>query len=107
MQKNFSGLSGLGYIDTCVNEKLESAIIELLKDPVTNIYIAGMHLSDLRNIDFKGLNAESFEDAHIQIIATRYNVGPDASLEYITSHLSYGVTIINNRKFIEEALYGA
>ena len=96
----------LGYVQTCLDEMSEEQIVSALKDPVQNIYLSAMHLSDLRNIDFEGLTAENMTDDHIQITATRYNVGPDVSIEYVTSHLSYGATIILNKEYIERSLYG-
>ncbi len=78
-------------------------VIDALKDPIQNIYMAARHLDVLRNVDFFGKSAEQLTDSEIQTIASRYNLGPDVSYDK-ASNWSYGKSIFNNEDMILEAL---
>lgn len=84
------------------NEKKE--IIELLKDPVSNIYIAAKHLQDLKNIDYAEVPSQNLTDADIMSIATRFNRGPDLTKEEINQNLIYGETMYASKDFIMGAM---
>jgi len=85
----------LGYdLNNLTSEQRES-IKSSLKNPVQNIYIAAKHLSDLRNVDFSGKGASSLTIEDIRIIATRFNRGPNLSLEQIKKNTSYGNSVVN------------
>ena len=82
---------GLKYSD--VEPQQERDLINMLKNPKENIFLAARHLAQLRNIDFKGIAADKLTMEQIEIIATRYNRGPDLSVEKIKENLSYGKSI--------------
>ena len=65
--------------------------------------LAAKHLDVLRNVDFSGKSASELTDDEIQIIASRYNVGPECSIE-IASEVDYGKSIFRNKDRILEAL---
>jgi hypothetical protein len=94
----------LGYQPGNLDSTQEQIIIDSLKDPRQNIFIAAAHLAELRDIDFKGKNADQMGPDEIKLTATRYNWGPDLSLEDIKKDTSYGDTIINKETIITESL---
>ena len=47
---------------------------------------------------------EELTEDEIRVIATRYNRGPDLSLEEIMKNTSYGNQILENKTDIENAL---
>ncbi len=93
-------LEMLNYDDTSANKRM---VIDSLKDPIQNIYMAAKHLDILRNVDFSGKSASELTDDEIQIIASRYNVGPECSIE-IASEADYGKSIFRNKEKILKAL---
>ena len=93
-------LEMLGYSDS---SNQTSNVISMLKDPIKNIYMAARHLDVLRNVDFSGLSANELNDEAIQIIASRYNIGPDRTIED-AKNASYGKSIFNNKDSILKAL---
>lgn len=94
----------LGYdINDMSNSQINS-LIDKLEDPVTNIYIAAAHASDLRDIDYSGVNAADLNKEEILVIATRYNRGPDLSLDEIQADTSYGNAIYSHKDSILSAL---
>ncbi len=94
----------LGYRRSEVSDSIKQDIINSLKNPVENIYISAKHISDLRDIQYPDMSAEEFTDEEILVVATRYNRGPDLSLEAIKQDTSYGARIISNQEAIKEAL---
>lgn len=94
----------VGLDDEGLNNKDRDEIIENLKDPITNIFIAAKHLEDLKNIDYSGINISELSDHDIKIIATRFNRGPDMTKEQIEQNLIYGETMYANKSFIEGAM---
>ena len=72
----------------------KAAIIASLTDSQTSIFIAAKHLADLRDIDFKGTRSSKLTKDQIEVIATRYNAGPDLPLIKIRIRSSYGAVII-------------
>lgn len=93
----------LEMLDYSSSAEQKSSVIKSLKDPVQNIYMAAKHLDVLRNVDFPGKIASTLTDEEIQIIASRYNLGPDCSLE-IAKDWGYGKAIFNRAEDIWEAL---
>ena len=93
-------LEMLNYSSSTDNKKL---VIDSLIDPVQNIYMAAKHLDILRNVDFFGKTSSELNDEAIQIIASRYNLGPDVSFSD-AKNWSYGKTILANKTAILEAL---
>ena len=59
-------------------------------------------------MDYKYKNnlvvGEELTEDEIRVIATRYNRGPDLSLEEIMQNTSYGNQILENKTDIENAL---
>lgn len=94
----------LGYRKSEVSDSIKQDIINSLKNPVEKIYISTKHISDLRDLQYPDMSAKEFTDEEILVVATRYNRGPDLSLEAIKQDTSYGARIINNQEAIKEAL---
>ena len=94
----------LGYEESQVTSKLKNEIIKSIKDPVENIYISAKHISDLRDMQYPEKSADDFSEEEIRILATRYNRGPDISLDKIKENSLYGDRVLENRDMIEAAL---
>jgi hypothetical protein len=94
----------LGYEKEQVTSEIKKEIIDSLKNPVENIYISSKHISDLRDMQYPNKKAENLTEDEMRVIATRYNRGPDLSLETILSDTSYGNRIFANKIDIETAL---
>lgn len=77
-----------GYKDPGPWQK--KAIISSLQDPSTNIFIAAKHLSDLRDLDFRGTTASAMTREQIEVIATRFNRGSGGSIAEIKKNLDHG-----------------
>lgn len=97
----------LGYDPETLTERQEELIIESLRDPQTNIFIAAAHLAELRDIDFPGVSAASMTEEQIRITATRFNRGPGLSLEEIQADLSYGQAVTRRTQELDEMLHPA
>ena len=67
-------------------------------------YISSKHISDLRDMQYPNKKADYLTEDEMRVIATRYNRGPDLSLETISSDTSYGNRIFANKIDIETAL---
>ena len=87
-----------------MTSKLKNEIIKSIKDPVENIYISAKHISDLRDMQYPEKSADDFSEEEIRILATRYNRGPDISLDKIKENTLYGDRVLENRDMIEAAL---
>lgn len=94
----------LDYESDSLDSKQEQMIIDSLKDPKQNIFIAAAHLADLRDIDFQGKSADQMGLEEVKLTATRYNWGPDLSLEDIKKDTSYGNAIIDMESNIAELI---
>ena len=79
-------------------------VLSSLQDPQVNIFIAAKHLSDLRNIDFKGTPGSRLTISQIQIIASRYNQGPDLSRQQVEHDLSYGRSVAKRWQLLNHLL---
>jgi hypothetical protein len=71
-----------------------TSLIGLLTNPSANIFVAAKHLSDLRDLDFRGVSASNLTGDQIQVIATRYNRGSEISISAVRANMSYGDTIL-------------
>lgn len=81
----------------------QSQLVDCLQNADNDLQIVAKHLSQLKQIDFP--NATAVGEYEIRIIATRYNRGPDLSLQSILKDTSYGDFIIQkNYKRIQELL---
>lgn len=83
----------LGYGDiSTMSETARRTLVPTTKDPTAAIFMAAQHLSDLRNIEFRGVSAKDLTKDQMLIIATRYNQGPEKSLVEIKrpKSLSHG-----------------
>jgi hypothetical protein len=94
----------LGYDVKNMSSDERSALIASLKNPIQNIYIAAKHLSTLRQIDFANKPTTQLTADDIKVIATRYNRGPDLSLEQIKKNLSYGNSLYKHQTEVNNAL---
>ncbi|HEX8623379.1 MAG TPA: LysM peptidoglycan-binding domain-containing protein [Allosphingosinicella sp.] len=79
-------------------------IIASLMDPRTSIWIAAAHLSDLRAVDFRGVGASQMTTEQIQITASRYNRGPQWTLDQMRRDLSYGRSITNRWQHLNDLI---
>jgi len=84
----------LGYDPQTLTSSQEELIVESLKNPEINIFIAAAHLVQLRDIDFPCVGADQLTEEQISVIATRFNQGPDLPLESIQQNLSYGQAVL-------------
>jgi len=95
----------LGYDYDNLTGKQRESIISSIKDPIQNLYIVAKHLSDLRDIEYKGLGADKLTEDNVRIIGSRYWWGPDESLTTVKSNTWYGNTIVNNKSLLEGLIY--
>lgn len=95
-----------GYDPDNLTSDQAKEIINDLKDPVKSTYIAAAHLSDLKDIDYADVPPEDMDDNMIRDVATRYNRGPDLSLDEIHKNTSYGNSIFKHEEEIMDALEG-
>ncbi len=91
----------LGYDEST---KDTDAIIESLKDPIQNIYITALHLSQLCDIDYKNVDRSLLTDEQIKNVISRYQIGPRKNLKYILENNGYGEIAMNNKEAILKAL---
>jgi hypothetical protein len=84
----------MGYDPKALTGDQKSSIIDTLKDPKANIFLAAAHLRDLKKIDFPDKTAADMTLEDIKVTATRYNRGPDLSLDKIKQNMSYGEYIL-------------
>jgi hypothetical protein len=82
------------------------AIYSSLLHADTNIAIAAKHLADLRDRDFRGTHGYQLTRDQIEIIASRYNRGPEISIDEVRRNLSYGRSITKRWKINKEAAGG-
>jgi len=80
----------LGYEPEKLSEEQEDLIIESLKEPKQNIFIAAKFLAELRDIDFKGKSAEEMTLEDIMVVAVRWSRRLELSLEDIKSIIASG-----------------
>jgi hypothetical protein len=94
----------LGYNVKNMSSDERRALISSLKNPIQNIYIAAKHLSTLKQIDFGNKPTIQLTADDIKVIATRYNRGPDLSIDQIKKNLSYGNSLYKHEAEINTAL---
>ncbi len=94
----------MGYDPSKLTGEQRGLIIASLKNARENIFIAAKHLADLRDVDFKAKSAAEMTLADIEVTATRFNRGPDLSLEKIKKNTSYGKSIVRRADKISELL---
>jgi len=95
----------LGYNNSKLGHHQIDETIKSLEDPVQQIFISAIHLSFLRDIDFKGVSAIDMTDTQISITAERYNRGGAISIDSIINNPNgYGARILQNKSAILEAL---
>jgi hypothetical protein len=82
----------LGPSWSSLSNEDKNKIVQCLLSEPCNVGVVGRHLSQLKRIDFPngGVEAEI-----IRITGSRYNRGPDLSLEKIRMNTSYGDFILN------------
>lgn len=86
-----------------LSDEQRKRIFDSLMDPKESILIASKHLSDLRDVDFKGVGREELTEDKVRIIASRYNLGPDIPIDAVVTE--YGDIVVGNRTLLEELLY--
>ncbi len=94
----------LGYDPSSLTHMQTSFIIASLADPQQNLFIVASHLNRLRNQDFTGKPGELLTDDDLKIVGTRYNRGPDRSLEKIKENLDHGESIVNKKDLLQNLL---
>jgi hypothetical protein len=63
-----------------------------------------MHISDLRDIDFKDKGASELTEDDVKVIGTRYNRGPNLGIDKIKNNMSYGEFIVSRKSILEELI---
>ena len=96
----------LGYDPKALSDNQRDQILETLEDPVQSIFLAAKHISDLRDVDFKGIHASALTSSDVQIIGARYNQGPEVSLDRLKKDLSYGKAITRRWSLLGKLLNG-
>ena len=94
----------LGYDPEHLTQKQKDTIIATLKDPVQGIFVAAKHLAQLKNVDFGDKNSEDLTEEELSIIASRYNCGSGASLDWVRQHNGYGVNVTDRISKLMELL---
>lgn len=84
-----------------LTENQRRMILSSLQNPSENIFVAAKHLSDLRDVDFKGTSASKLTRGQIEIIGARYNRGSELSLPQIAKDLSYGKDITKRWRLLK------
>jgi hypothetical protein len=85
------GAEALGYEPDKLTDEQREQIVDSLKDPRQNIFIAAKHLSDLRDIEFPGVGSDEMTLEEMMVIAGRFNVGPDEKFGDIGTYVKgYG-----------------
>ena len=94
----------LGYDVKNMSSAERNSLIASLKNPIQNIHITAKHLSTLKQIDFANKPTAQLTAEDIKVIATRYNRGPDISLEQVKKNMSYGNSIYKHQTEINNSL---
>jgi hypothetical protein len=97
--------TALGYDVQSLTPAQHAMLVEALKDPVYNIFIAAKHLADLRDIDFAGSTASSLTPDELLVVATRYNRGPELTLQEIQANTCYGRNIFKREILLTQLLH--
>ena len=86
----------LGYGDsTALGWGQRRWLIDSLKNPISNIFIVAKHLSDIRDINYRGNVRQSLSYEQLIGIGTRYNRGPNLTESQVNQNNGYGLTIVN------------
>ena len=94
----------MGYDPGKLSGDQQDMIKASLQEPRENIFVAAKHLADLRDIDFPGKKASSMTLDDITVTASRFNRGPDLSLQDIEKNMSYGSFIVKRADKLREIL---
>lgn len=86
---------GTGYQLT---ESQRRMILSSIENSQFSIFLAAKHLSDLRDLDFKGTKASDMNKNQIETIAARYNFGTEVPLDKMQSKLGYGRNVTKRWK---------
>lgn len=98
----------LGYGDiSAMTETARRTLVPTTKDPTAAIFMAAQHLSDLRDMEFRGVSAKDLTKDLMLIVATRYNQGPEKSLEEIKlpESIKHGHDYLRNWSTVRNLLY--
>jgi hypothetical protein len=87
-----------------ITTQQEDLIAAVLSEPRINIFVAAKHLAELRDVDFRGKGADTMSMDEIMVTATRYNRGPEPSIESIRRNMSYGKSILKRAEIINRLL---
>ncbi len=96
----------LGYSD--INRMSETArrrLVSTTRDPVAATFMLAKHLSDLRDQDFPGVKGKDLTKEQLLIIAARYNIGREDSLEIVKYNISKEIEYLKNWKIVNKLLY--
>lgn len=94
----------MGYEPEKLSAAQEEMILDSVKEPKQNIFIASRHIADLRDIDFPGKGADEWTADEIRVTATRYNRGPDLTRAEIEEDLDHGNDLISHAVTVLDAL---
>jgi len=99
------GVETLGYdASREITESQRRMVVSSLKNPQIGIFVAAKHLSYLRDIDFSGVSAPEMTKDQIEIVGSRYNRGPDISINDLKKNLSYGKAITKRWKELKNLI---
>lgn len=96
-ERRAAQILGYGDIGT-MTETARRTLVPTTKDPTVAIFMAAQHLSDLRDMEFRGVSAKNLTRRQMLIMATRYNQGPEKSLTEINMEES----ISHGRRYLSE-----
>ena len=71
----------------------KSALVDCLQNADNDLAIVAKHLWQLKEIDYPGKTVLGKDE--IRVIASRYNRGPDLTLDEVLRNTSYGDFIVN------------
>ena len=103
-QRRAAEILGYGNDINKMSETARRALVPTTRDPVAATFMLAKHLSDLRNIDFAGTPGKALTANQMLTIATRYNVGPEATVDEIRKDTRAGRNYLRNWKHVSGLL---
>ena len=87
-----------------MSETARRTLASTTKDPTAALFMAAQHLSDLRDMEFRGVPAKDLTRDQMLIIATRYNRGPDLSYAEIQQNTKSGQTYLQKWTHVSQLI---
>ena len=102
-ERRAAQILGYGNIGT-MSETARRTLASTTKDPTAALFMAAQHLSDLRDMEFRGVPAKDLTRDQMLIIATRYNRGPDLSYAEIQQNTKSGQTYLQKWTHVSQLI---